>query len=641
MALAFMRRHRSILKWLLVLVIGSFIYFYIPTFFGPTAGSVGESLATVGGLPISVGEFQKAYLQTRQQYERVYQGRLNPEALKALGLENQVLEGLVARRLVVLEAKRLGISVTDDEVAHEIATSPSFQQEGRFVGADQIKRYLESTGTTTDEFEDQVRSDLLRRRLETLVTAGVVVTPAEAEQEFRRRNEQVKAEYVLVDAARFRPQVSPSDADVASRFETRKESYKFPERRVVSYVLVDPDALQGRAAVTDREIEAYYGEHRDEFLQPEEVCASHVLIKVKARPEDPEGHSDAEARTLAEGLLSQIKGGADLAALAKARSEDKGSATRGGDLGCFQRGRMVPEFDDAAFALSAGQTSELVKTSFGYHIIRVASHREETTPALSQVRERIRSALLGQKAASLADAKSAALADLVRRGKSLEDAAKEQGLAVAKSSPFARGEAPPPLSSPALVAKAFELAPKQTSPEPFSLPRGIAFISLAEIQAPRLPQFEEVKARIKDELITEGALVQARAAAVALKARADKEGLEKAAAGQGLVRKETSGLVGRGSALGDLGSSVTLDEAVFALSEKTLSEPIPVADGIAVVRVLEKKPFDPAAFETQKASLIASLEGEKKQRLFQAYLNQARQHVVVDRRPDLLKRVVG
>jgi peptidyl-prolyl cis-trans isomerase D len=641
MALAFMRRHRSMLNWMLVLVIASFIYFYIPTFFGPTKGSVGEALATVGGLPISVGEFQKAYLQTRQRYERVYQGRLNPEALKALGIEGQVLEGLVAERVVLLEAKRLGISVTDAEVAREIATSPNFQQDGHFIGADQIRRYLESTGTTTDEFEEQIRADLLRRRLQSLVTAGVAVSPAEAEEEFRRRNEEVKAEYVLVDAARFRSQVSVSDAEVAARFESRKESYRFPERRVVSYVLIDPDALQGRVTATDREIEAYYGEHRDEFVQPEEVCASHVLVKVKARPEDPEGHSDADAKKLAEGLLAQIKDGADLAAVAKAHSEDKGTASRGGDLGCFQRGRMVPEFDDAAFSLAAGKTSDLVKTSFGYHIIRVSSHKEETTPALSQVKARIRATLLGEKAAALADEKSATLAAALHGGKSLEDAAKEQGLTVAKSSPFARGEAPPPLASPAVTAKAFGLTLKQTSPDPLSLPRGTAFISLAEIQAPRLPQLDEVKARIKDELVEEAALAKARDAAAALKAKAEKDGLEKAATAQGLVRKETSGFVGRGSAMGDLGTSLALDTAVFVLAEKKLSDPIPVPDGVAIVRVLEKKPFDPQAFESQKASLISSLEAQKRQRLFQAYMAEARQRIVVDRRPDLMKRVVG
>jgi peptidyl-prolyl cis-trans isomerase D len=302
---------------------------------------------------------------------------------------------------------------------------------------------------------------------------------------------------------------------------------------------------------------------------------------------------------------------------------------------------MVPEFDDAAFGLAAGKTSDLVKSSFGYHIIRVSSHREETTPALGQVKERIRSTILGQKAASLADEKSTTISEALRRGKTLDDAAKEQGLAVAKSSPFARGEAPPPLASPAVTAKAFGLALKQTAPEPFALPRGIAFISLAEIQAPRLPGLEEVKARIKDELVEEGALAKARDAAAALRSKAEKDGLEKAATAGGLVRKETAGLVGRGSAMGDLGSSLALDSAVFLLPEKTLSDPIPVADGVAIVRVLEKKAFDPQAFESQKASLTSSLEAEKKQRLFQAYLAQARQRTVVDRRPDLMKRVVG
>jgi peptidyl-prolyl cis-trans isomerase D len=641
MALAFMRRHRSILNWLLVLVIASFIYFYIPTFFGPSQGSLGEALGTVGGLPITVGEFQKTYLQTRQRYERIYQGQLNPEALKALGLENQVFDGLVAERVVLLEAKRLGLSVTDEEVAHEIATAPSFQQDGRFIGADQIRRYLESTGTSVEEFEQQIRADLLRRRLEAVVTSVVTVTPAEAEREFRRRTEQIKGEYVLVDTARFRSQVSATDADARARFDARKDAYKLPERRVASYVLLDPEALQARVAVTDREIETYFGEHKEEFQQPEEVCASHILVKVKAHPEDAEGHTDAEAKKLAEGILADLKAGGDFAAIAKARSEDKGSASRGGDLGCFQRGSMVPEFDEAAFGLAPGQTSDLVKTSFGYHVIHVSAHHEESTPALSQVKDRIRSTLLGQKAAALADERANALGAALRHGKTLADAAKDEGLVVSKSAPFARGETPPSLSSPALVAKAFELKPGQTATEPFALPRGTAFISLQEIQPPRLPQFDEVRDKIKAEIVEEGAVARARETAATLETRARNEGLEKAAASLGLVRKETSGFVSRGSAVGDLGSSVTLDEAAFSLPEKTLSEPIRVTDGYAVLRVTEKHPFDPQAFESQKASLIASLESAKKGQLFQAYMSEARGRVNVERRPDLMKRVAG
>jgi peptidyl-prolyl cis-trans isomerase D len=201
------------------------------------------------------------------------------------------------------------------------------------------------------------------------VGASVSVGDPEVEREFRRRTEQVKLEYALADAARYRAQVQPTEAEVAARFEAKKDSYREPEKWVVSYVLLDRATLQPQVAVTDRDIELYYQDHREEFRQEEEACASHILVKVKAGDEG-EGHADAEARQIAQGLLDQVKAGADFAALARKSSEDQGSAQNGGDLGCFAPGRMLPEFDDAAFALEPGQTSDLVKTSFGYHVIR-------------------------------------------------------------------------------------------------------------------------------------------------------------------------------------------------------------------------------------------------------------------------------
>ena len=213
MALALMRRHRRWLFAFLWVVIAAFIILYLTPFQGTSAGSPGETLASVGGLPISVGEFQKSYLRQRQMYERIYQGRLDATALKSMGLESQVFEGLVADRLVVLEAKRLGIAVSDEAVAREIATSPQFQQNGRFIGASEIKRRLELGGVSEEEFEEGIRADLLKRRLEGLVSDGVTVTPAEAEQEFRRRTEQIKAEYVLVAVAPFRVKHRDGDAN--------------------------------------------------------------------------------------------------------------------------------------------------------------------------------------------------------------------------------------------------------------------------------------------------------------------------------------------------------------------------------------------------------------------------------------------
>lgn len=639
MALAVMRRHRRWLFIFLWLVIAAFIILYIPAFQGADEGSPGETLARVGGDPITVGEFRKSYFDQRQRLEQIYQGRLDAEALRSMGLEEQVFAALVDERLVALEARRLGLAVDDQTLAREVAAR--FQENGRYIGSEEIRRRLELQGRTVEDLERSLRDALLRERLERVVTDGVGVTPAEAEREFRRRTEQIKAEYALVDVASFRAAATVADDEVARRFEADKEAYRIPERRALQYLLVDEAALAPRVAVTDAEIEGYYQDHREEFKEPEEVCASHVLVKVKGQ-EATEGHADEEARKIAEGLLAKLKAGADFAAVARESSEDKGSASGGGDLGCFGRGRMLPAFENAAFALDPGQTSDLVRSEFGYHIIRVASRKEEAYPPVAQVKERIRQTLVGQRTQALAEEKTNAVAAALRRGKGLEEAGREQGLVVKKTAAFARGETvPPPLVSPAILARAFELRSGQVEPEPFPLPNGYAFVALSEIQVPRVPSLAEVQAKVKADLVEQKALEAARARAAELRARAQAQGLDKAASSLGLVRKETPGLVGRGQPLADLGTGAALEEAAFALPQGALSEPVRTSAGYAVLRVLEKKPFDPTAYETQKASILAGLREQRRQQVFRAYLSQARQRYPVERRPEAFQRVLG
>lgn len=640
MALGFMRRHRRWLYVFLWLVIGAFVILYIPAFQQAEQTGAGELLARVGGLPITVGEFQRAYIRQRQMYERLYQGRMDEATLRSLGIEQQVLDGLVSERLVRLEAQRLGLTLDDQALARAIADAPDLAEGGKFIGAAELRRRLELQGVSLAEFEEQRRVRLLAGRLQALVTDAVGVTPAEAEAEFRRRTEQLRAEYVFVDAARFRAEQSASDAEIRARFEAKKESYRLPERRVVSYLLIDPEPLRSRVTITEADLQAYHEQHRDEFKEEEQVCAAHVLVKLQGDA-GGEGHPDAEARSLAQALLTKLRGGADFATVAKASSEDKGSAEAGGDLGCFPRGRMVTEFDNAAFGLDAGATSDLVKTPFGYHIIRVQSRREETLLPLGQVKERIRQALLAQRVRALVEERVGAVSAALQRGRSLEEVARAQGLSVQKSAPMKRGEGVAPLSSSVLAARAFELKRGEVDPEPFPLPRGWAFISLAEIEPPRLPELKEIEGEVKAGLIEEKCLEKVLSLAQELKARAAPAGLERAAAALGLVRKETPSLVGRGQALGDLPAGRALDEAAYALAEKTLSDPVRVEGGYALLRVLERKAFDPAAFEAQKASLTASLREQKRERLFQAYLAEARRRFPLERRSEVFQRILG
>jgi peptidyl-prolyl cis-trans isomerase D len=637
-----MRRHRRWLYVFLWIVIAAFIILYIPAFQGESAGSPGQTLALVGDEPISVGEFQRAYLRQRQFYERLYQGRrLDAAMLRRLGLEEQVLQGLVEERLVALEAKRLGLTVPDAAVAKMLATSPEFQENGRFMGGAEIKRRLELQGVSVPEFEESLRRKMLRDQLEGLVTQEAGISAAEAEHEYRRRNEQVKAEYVLVDAQRFKSEATVSDEETKARFEAKRESYRLPERRIASYLLVDGEALRSRVTVTDRDLEAYYQLHREEFKEEEQACASHILVKVSTDAKAKEGHSEPEAKKLAEGLLEQLKAGADLAALAKKASEDQGSAASGGDLGCFPRGRMVPQFDEAVFALEPGKTSELVKSPFGYHIIHLVSRREEQVPTLSAVKERIRPLVTNEKVEALAGQKTEAIAATLAKGRSLEDAAKEHGFAVQKSAPLARGEVKDPLASPSLVARLFDMKPGAVEKEGFAVARGAAFVGLAEVQPSRLPDLKDVQEKVKTDLVEEKAFAEALARARDLRARAEKADLEKAALALSLVRKESPGLVGRGQPLGDLGTGASLEEVAFSLPEKTLSEPVRVATGYAVLRVLEKKAFDPDAFARERGALVASLKQQKQGQLFQAYLGQARDRYTIERKADAFKRVMG
>ncbi len=302
---------------------------------------------------------------------------------------------------------------------------------------------------------------------------------------------------------------------------------------------------------------------------------------------------------------------------------------------------MVPEFDNAAFSLKAGETSDLVKTQYGYHVIRVLTHREETVPAYAQVKDRIHQTLIGQRVRSLLEEQLQGISDALRHGKALADAARERGFGVLKSAPIDKASSAPPLSNPALVARAFELKRGETEPEPFALPTGYAFISVDEVQPPRAAQLKEVQDRVKSDLQAEKASEAARLKGAEVRARAEGAGLDQAAAALGLVRKETPGLVSRGQPLGDLGSSAALEEAAYALPEKTLSDPLRVPSGWAVVRVLEKKAYDSAAFEKDKASLIASLRQERKEELFRAFMQEARKRITVQRNAAAFKRVMA
>jgi peptidyl-prolyl cis-trans isomerase D len=302
---------------------------------------------------------------------------------------------------------------------------------------------------------------------------------------------------------------------------------------------------------------------------------------------------------------------------------------------------MVPEFDDAVFKMEPGTVSDLVRSSFGFHVIRLASRKEATVPALAQVKERIRAEVLDRKMRDLGEKKAEALSRALAGGKTLEQAAAAEGLSAQKTAPFARGETPPALPSPALVARVFQMKKGEIEKEGFGLPQGAAFIALADVVPARAAELKDVRDKVRVEIVEEKALQQARELAVSLRGNALSAGLEKAAGGLGLVRKETPGLVGRTQPLGDLGTGAALEQAAFSLAEGTLSEPVRTSSGWAVLRVLEKKTPQPAELEQQRQQVAASLREQKRNELFRAFLVAARERYKITRNAQAYRRAFG
>ena len=632
-----MRRHKGWLKWSLALVCLAFIIFYIPDFLRSTPDAMpNDMVARVEGRTITVQEFRRAYLMQLQVYRAAYGGNVSEQMLKQLGLDQQILQQMVDEQAALAEAADRGIEVTDAEVARHIVTMPAFQENGQFVGQARYTGLLrmQRPPMSPEEFEDSLRRSLVIDKLRTALTDWVTVSDEEVEQEFRRRNEKVKLQVAYFPVDSFRAGATATDAELAAWFDAHKEQYRIGERRKVRYLLIDVEALRAQNQPTPREIEKAYNDSIDLYSTPEQVRASHILFKT-------EGKDEAVVRATAEKVLQEVKAGGDFAELAKKYSEDEQSAKQGGDLDYFARGKMVPEFDQAAFSLEPGQVSDLVKTQFGFHIIKVTDKKPASTRTLDEVRPQIVDQLSFEKASARAADLAASLEKEIQSPADLDRVATANGLKVQESGHFTRDEPILGLGpSPQAAAAAFDLNQGQVSGA-VRVSRGYAFFTVTDKQAPRLPKLEEVRERVREDVIKEKAKELARqkaeAVAASLKGAEDFVKASKAAG----VEAKTTELVPRDSPLPDIGASAEVDKVAFTLPVGAVSDPIPTDNGIAIVKVLERSKPAPADLASGRDALRTEMLNERRGRFFSAYMTKAKQGMKIEVNRDTLQRVLG
>ena len=635
-----MRRHKGWLKWSLALVVLAFIVLYFPDFVGTNQmpGMTGDQLATVDSRSISITDFRRRYTAQVQAYRQSYGGNLTDELLQQMQVPQQVLQQMIQEKAELTEAERNGITVSDAEVRAQIIAIPGLQENGQFIGEQRYRQLLaqQIPPITPAAFEESVRESLMLDKFRAGLTEWMSVPDAELEREYQRRNEKVTLEVVSVLADNFKTQINPTDAEISAHFDKSTETYRIPDRRKVRFVRINPAEIATRLKVPKEDVERSYNEQLGKYTTAEQIRASHVLLTT-------EGKDDAAVRAQADQVLKEAKSGADFAALAKKYSQDESNAQQGGDLDYFSRGRMVPAFENAAFALAPGEISDVVKTEFGYHIIKLTDRKPAIVRAISdpEVYKEIETQLLRDQAEAQAAQQADSLVTEATTPAALDKAAATRGLKVEETGFFPRGGMVEGLGPGSPVSStAFELADNTVSP-PVVGPTGRVVFYVSGKQDAYLPKLDEVRSRVRDDVIqaraTEQAKQRADALALQLKAAPNFQSAAKAAGFEAV----TSNPLTRGAVIPNIGRSPEIETVAFSTPQGSVSDAVTTPQGAAIVRVASRQNVGPADFAMAKDKFRAEVLNERRGRFYQTYMEKARAKMKIDIDPEALKRAIG
>jgi peptidyl-prolyl cis-trans isomerase D len=620
---------KIVLGALLVLICASMAITLIPGGLGSSLG-IGAPpagvLATIGDQQVTVNEVQReARAMVRQKFPR---GGAQVSMLLPY-FANQAAEQLINEKALVAEAHTMGLRVSDDELRDELQhgqLASILFPDGKFVGQEEYENFVQRNDLTVPQFESLEKDYIIVNKLRALVSSSAFVSDAEVRAEFDRRNTKVKFDYAVITRADILKELHPTDEELKAFYDRNKATYNnsIPEKREIKYVVVDSAKLAAATTVSDQDLQAYYDQHREEYRAPEQVKVSHILIKTPlpaaGGKEDEKGVADARAK--AEDVLKQVKAGGDFAKLAEKYSDDPGSAKQGGELGWIGRGRTVPEFEKAAFSLGKGQTSDLVKSSYGFHIIRVEDKQEAHLKTLAEVKSEIVEKVKQQKVAHDAEVAANTLLSKARTD-GIDAAAASKGETAVTTGLFSKSDTLPGLAAnPQFMETVFNEAEK-SPPDMAEIPQGYVVFQLLAVKPPATPTFEEIRSRVESEFKNErsGFLLQQKTQELSDRAKAEHD-LKKAAKELGASYK-TSDLVLPDGQVPDIGS-MTSASAIFGLKPGDISGPITAGGNGVVAQLIDKQTPTDQEFAAKKDEIRQSMLEAKQGDLFGLFVTNLR-----------------
>jgi peptidyl-prolyl cis-trans isomerase D len=620
--ITFMRRYRVGLQIGLLVVIAAFVGSLFV--FGSSGFGKGDvrpdTVATVNGETITRKQYQDRFQGYLEMYSRGNQGRLTAELAEQLGLPQRVVDELVTEAAVAQRAEKEGLGLSDEEFNAAVHAMREFQESGRF-SMERYRRFLQARGV---EAEAELRRFLTLRKVQRLIVGGVRVTDGEVEQAWGLRRDEVRTSWALVELAPLVTAATAGDEELAEYLKTHGEEFAQPERRKVQYVtLVAKDFAP---KLSDAEVEKYYTENIKDYETPRQLQASHVLVRVGET-----GGSEAEdkAREKIAAVIKRAKAGEDFAKLAREASEDPGSKDKGGDLGWVTAGTMVPQFEQALFALKKGEVSpEPVRTPFGFHAIKVSDVREASRKPMKEVASQIRDKLAADAADRAAKAKAEEIRPALQTAKDFMAEARKLNLTPVETTMSKLGRPPampgmPPTDTLEEAAFAITVGGVTT---PVNTPAGWVVLKVIDSIPPGVPPLAEIRDRVAAAVKRGKAETVAANRGKQLADEAKSGDLPAAARKAGAVLGESPGF-SRAKPADKLPGDVQIAALQTPVGET--STPVRTPQGYYVVKVLERKPAGPVD-PAERDKLKGELTTQRQSQLWERWVLAARKDSKID-----------
>lgn len=619
---------KFVLGGILVVISLAMLVYLIPSSGNQSFGNPNAHIvAQVNGENITAQEVHQTAQQMLQQ--QMPQGGANTAMLMPF-FAQRAAEQLITRQALLTEARRMGLRVTPEEVRDELQHgryAAYFFPGGNFVGEQEYEQRLQQANLTPEKFESSVGDDILISKLQALVSGTASVSETQIHDQFIKQNSKVKFDYAVLKQDDIKKGLHPTDQELKAYYDSHKASYanSIPEKRKVKYAVVDYSKAEAQVHITDADLRDYYDQHREQYRTPDQVKVSHILIKTPLP--GPAGKVDekgvAEARQRAEDLLKQIKNGANFEELAKKYSEDPGSAKNGGSLGWVGRGQTVPEFEKVAFSLPKGQISGIVKSSYGFHIIRVDDKHESELKPLDEVKSEIEPILKRQQAQQMAQDEAQKILNQAQK-EGLDAAAAAQGIPVITSGFFSRKDILPGLGPAQQFMDSVFMEPDKAPPDMAASSEGVVVFQLLAVQPPSTPTFDAIRDRVEQEFKNErsSVLLSQKTQELSDRAKAEHD-LKRAAKELGAAMK-TSDYVLPDGQVPDIGSMTGQAAVAYTMKPGEISGPILSGGDGAVLQLIDNQKPPESEFASKRDEIRDQLLQSKQQEIFGLFVSNLR-----------------